>query len=314
VTAAKSVGIVSRHYGPTHPTGTHYRETDALQRACAARFDRVVTIAPDAVTVLFERGAATPRVWHASEEISDLSVIVARDIRECESIVAALVHALELCGCVSADPPERFTGSRASKARSTVERFTGGTGTTTWIVGREGACAFHHDAPMPDSFVIKPARGRRGDGLRLVSGRAAAERALGATPGRRGESRDPLILQEFIDFVDEWRVLLLDGRALGVARKVAVTGSIARNAGRGSAFAPVDRPDVSTAVEAAYPGPGVRGVDVAEDRDGNLHVIEANWAPGWHAFAGATGIDVADEIAKALYLRVESRSSPRPAS
>lgn len=301
--------ILSRHYEDGAANDGQYRETEALEEELGRRFGRVHRLAPSHVAVRYPREGSRPDIRHRGEDIGHLALVIVRDARGSEAMIAAVCAALELCGCENADPVERFRGVRASKVDSTPGRFMNGTGTGTWVVGVSAAEAVLHRADMCFPAMIKPARGRHGEGIVKVDGPAEAMDALADLRRVAGGQDEPVLIQEYIPFRSEWRVVVVDGFALGAARKLSTANGFLLNAARGATFVQDEAPAAVDAATRACPGVGIRGVDVAEDESGALHVIETNWAPSWAAFEAATGVDVAAEIAERMLKRIEGQIS-----
>jgi glutathione synthase/RimK-type ligase-like ATP-grasp enzyme len=271
-------------------------EKRRLHDEAAARYDRVLLVDPGAVTYSFVRGRAKPGIVHGDEDISTLTTLVVRSTGGRETATAILVRALKLCGCDVLDPVERFPVGRASKLLTTLGRFQSGAGTSTYVgFSREGAARLLHGLAAEGKFplVIKPASGKKGRGVHLVEDVADGMLRLDEHFGFSDYADDPFFLQDRIVFEKEYRILVVDGEALGVVEKMGQPGEIAANAAQGARFVSVDAPHL---VEAALPNvssEGILGVDVAVDTAGDVHVIEANRAPEWEAFERATGLNVA---------------------
>lgn len=283
-------------------------EKRGLYDEARARYDRVLLIDPADVAFSFVRGEAKPRLMHRGEDISTLSTLIARSTGDRESATALLVRALKLCGCDVLDPVERFPVGRASKLLTTLTRFRSGAGTSTYAAfGREAAeellRALAAEGKLP--LVVKPAAGKKGRGVHVAGDVEEGMRLLDEHFGFAEHADEPFFLQDRIAFVKEYRILVMDGEALGVVEKIGAPGGVAANAARGARFVAADAPRLVAAVLPSVSGEGIVGVDAAVDAAGEVHVIEANRAPEWEAFERATGLDVARLVIDRALRRLE---------
>lgn len=259
-------------------------------------YDVVRLVDPRAVTYRFIRGRTRPVIMHSGEDISTLDTLIVRSITGREAATAMLARSLRLCGCDVFDPVERFSVGKASKLLTTISRFQGGVGTSTYAsFSREGATELLHQLAMEGRFplVVKPSAGRKGRSIQIVEDVAAAMRHLDQHFGQEEYLDDPFFLQDLVSFEKEYRILVVDGEPLGIVEKVRRPGEVAANAAQGAGFVAADAPHV---LEAALPhvsDEGILGVDVGVDPAGDVHIIEANRAPDWEAFERATGLNVA---------------------
>ncbi|MCA9363663.1 hypothetical protein KC727_00365 [Candidatus Kaiserbacteria bacterium] len=98
------------------------------------------------------------------------------------------------------------------------------------------------------------------------------------------------------DIVDEFRVIVIGGKALGVAKKLS--NNIAKNATLGGSFEKVEDKEVIDFAEKAahFEKADILGTDIARTPDGSLWLIENNRNPNFIAFREATGMMVEENI------------------
>ena len=158
-----------------------------------------------------------------------------------------------------------------------------------------------------DRVILKPGHGVRGEGIRVVSAKAAAGVGSGSVDRRADRPsggmhcvREHHLAQRLVGGGgDDLRAFVVAGRCLGVMRRSAQPGEIRANLALGasaSALA-VDHPAAAVAVAAVRAcGLDYGGVDLIEDGQGTLRVLEVD---AWAGFAGVsrvTGADVAGAI------------------
>jgi RimK family alpha-L-glutamate ligase len=170
---------------------------------------------------------------------------------------------------------------------------------TTWC-GESAKSALAAFQELGRDVVVKPLFGSEGRGLVRVTDLETARRIFHALE-RIGSV---LYLQKYIpNSGSDLRVFVLGERILGAIRRFAPSGDWRTNVavgGRAVAVS-IDSDVERLALQAARAvGARMAGVDLLEDRNGELLVLEVNAVPGWKALSSATGVDVASEILKEL--------------
>lgn len=122
------------------------------------------------------------------------------------------------------------------------------------------------------------------------------------------EAEEPLFLQTYELFVEEYRAILIDGKVLGTVKKIPEIGKIVSNAAQGATFTMVNSPKLIEFLEKNVSEEGILGVDVAIDTTGAFHIIETNRAPMWQTFEEATGINVAQYVIQQTWDRLTSKN------
>lgn len=276
-------------------------EKRRLYEAGLLFYDSVLLIDTRAVSYQFIRGEKKPKVVHQGKDITALSSLHVRSTRGREASTAILVRTLKLCGCDVLDPIDRFSVGYASKLLSTLERFQEDTGSDSFLAfNRQSVDFLLDDLQQKGRFplIAKPIAGKKGQGIQAINDIDAAVAYVDRFFERRLSDDVPLFLQDFVEFVAEYRVLVVDGEAIGAVRKIKREGELVANAESGATFVAACVPHVIEFTLQNVSQDGVLGADVAVDSSGILHLIEANRAPMWQAFEQATGIDVAEAIMK----------------
>lgn len=148
-----------------------------------------------------------------------------------------------------------------------------------------------HGIPKP--YVVKQQRGRGGNYVYKCNNLSSYEKAY--TELSTQEEKE-IIIQPYINIAHEYRVMVVNGTALGVVEKKS--NNFVKNVEQGGILVPVEKESVAKLAETvAHINEGILyGIDIAETSDGTLLVIEANRAPKFEAFTTATSISVADHI------------------
>ena len=285
-------GIVTRS---TRPQELGF-EKRAIYDEARRRFDRVLLIDPARVWFGFVRDRQDPIVRDGGEDLASLEWLHVRDTRGREASIALLAHSLSLCGVSVSDPLDRFPTSGASKLLTTVQRHAKGVGSDTYFAFRLDSARLLLDWLSEQErfpLLLKPVEGRLGSGIRKIDTPESARRIAEELFADPGAGDRPLMLQRLERFRAEFRVLVVEGEALGVAQKLAAPGELAANAAAGAEWVASSRTDVAEFAARSVHPKGVIGADVGVTEEGELRLIEANRAPLWRAFQAATGLDVA---------------------
>jgi RimK family alpha-L-glutamate ligase len=167
------------------------------------------------------------------------------------------------------------------------------------IVEAQIFCAPFFAARRP--VVLKPLFGSQGQGLILVQD----EMQLAATVPVGGV----FYLQEFLGSTtppyQDWRVMVIDGRARFCMRRESTHWITNRAQGARCLAAPLEAP-LATLAEAAAAALDVdyAGIDLLLCPDGEWRVIEVNGIPAWWGLTQATGADVTGALVEAFMARL----------
>ncbi|MBM4228081.1 MAG: alpha-L-glutamate ligase [Gammaproteobacteria bacterium] len=151
------------------------------------------------------------------------------------------------------------------------------------------------------AVVLKPLFGSQGQGLVLVHD----ETQLAASVPVGGV----FYVQEFLGSTappyQDWRVMVIDGRARFCMRRESAHWITNRAQGARCLAAPLETPlaDLAEAAAAALEV-DYAGVDLLRDPEGNWRVIEVNGIPAWWGLTQATGADVTGALVEAFLARL----------
>lgn len=154
-------------------------------------------------------------------------------------------------------------------------------------------------------IIMKFPQGTQGKGVMYAESMASASSMLDALTALR----QPFLIQEYIETggVDV-RAIVVGDRVVAAMKRKAVVGEKRANihaGGVGEAYQP-DFYTKKIAVETARAiGADICAVDMLEGPKGPL-VIEANLSPGLQGITKATGINVADKIARFLFEKAQA--------
>jgi len=218
----------------------------------------------------------------------------------------------------------------------TLRAITGALYPTTYMPIKAGAFTVGHDKlithfylqqskiPMPTTYlsssptaakkilkkvnypiIFKFPSGTGGKGVMYAESFAAASSLMDALESLR----QPFLIQEYIETGGEdIRVIIVGDKVVAAMKRKAVMGEKRANihsGGEGEAFLP-DAHMKKIAVEAAKAiGAEICAVDLLEGVKGPI-VVEVNLSPGLQGITKATGVNVADKIAKHIYEKTKT--------
>ena len=154
-------------------------------------------------------------------------------------------------------------------------------------------------------FIAKPNYGAQGKGIVLVE---SDNQLKDIKP-----IISDMVFQNFIPNDGDWRIIVFEGRALGVMKRIARKGHYLNNISQGGSSEHETDPIVVQEVSdiavrmANNIGYKLCGVDVIQDKTtGAFFFLEINSAPEWdgdNGFQAMTGINVAEEVVVELKKR-----------
>lgn len=146
-----------------------------------------------------------------------------------------------------------------------------------------------------DKAFIKPVAGTGGIGCHMIDADNSAQED---TPLNISQT----FVQDYMPIREDYRVLILGDRVLGVMKRTMEDGKVVSNVSQGASTSAVtlgnDTLEIAK-LAARTMGLEFAGVDILL-RDGKPYVIEVNIQPGFSGFEDATGINVAREIIQHL--------------
>jgi glutathione synthase/RimK-type ligase-like ATP-grasp enzyme len=270
-------------------------------------YDEVVLINPAKLYFAFDHHRKFPVVMTENVNLSKLSTLIVRKTTGFEEPISLLAKALCHNGCDLLDPIERFSGSPAGKLMASLKGHVHGISPDTFIAfNRNDAFRLVSKLNSDNCFPLigKPNRGSRGENVSLLRNITEAIVYIRSFFSHEFYSKSALLLQRFIEVEKEFRLMMLDGKFLGMVEKVAKEGQIARNASLGGQFLIAHDLEVIEFTLRNTSRKGILGADVIRDASGKLYLLEANRAPQWQSFEKATGINVASHIIHHAWQRI----------
>jgi glutathione synthase/RimK-type ligase-like ATP-grasp enzyme len=270
-------------------------------------YHEVILINPAKLYFMFDQRRRIPAVMTENADLSKLSTLLIRKTNGYEEPVSLLAKTLYHNGCDLMDPLERFSGSPAGKLMESLKGYINQISPDTYIAfNREDALriAVRLNSGSHFPLIGKPNRGSRGENVCLLRTLAEAVLYIDNFFSNEKYARSAILLQSFIKVEKEYRIMILDGRFLGMVEKIAASGQIARNAALGGQFIAAHDEEVAAFALRNTSRKGILGADVIRDAAGKLYLLEANRAPQWHSFERVTGINIASCIIERAWQRI----------
>lgn len=180
-----------------------------------------------------------------------------------------VVNALSINNLVINSPASIFTCASKVMTSALLEKHGIPTPKTLFTASESIAAEF---ISARGSVVTKPVYGYDGHDIRLIS----SVRELGEFP---------YYLQEYVPNDRDFRVFVIDGKAVGAIARVS--DSLAHNIHQGGTGKPYEMDEVMMEIAGAAAeavGVDYGGVDLLHYRDGYC-VLEVNGTPNWHCMA-----------------------------
>ncbi|NMB56515.1 RimK family alpha-L-glutamate ligase [Candidatus Beckwithbacteria bacterium] len=108
-----------------------------------------------------------------------------------------------------------------------------------------------------------------------------------------------LIFQPFLPTGEDYRILVLGGRVLGVMKRIAQEGKYLTNVSAGGKFEKAELTkeleDLSLKAAKVF-GADYCGVDIMYDQNNKPHILEVNFGAQFKGFEKCTGLNIAGQI------------------
>ncbi len=141
-------------------------------------------------------------------------------------------------------------------------------------------------------FVAKVLDSRLGRGVSLIENHTQYTTFLDTF------IHEPILLQEYLKFPYDIRVLVIDGNTVGGYARYKPEGELLLTTKKGGKREPIElsKSCMNAAIEAAHTQQiKIAGVDLCIYND-TIYILEVNMSPQFHVFKKVTGVDVAAKI------------------
>ncbi len=271
------------------------QEEDWIMDELKERGHDAVFISPSDVSYVLSDGDLDIRYEDGS--LNDLDVVFIRRTRFDLEASRDLVAAMDTLGVRTIEEKDVFYNplSKFISLLSFVDTSidTVDIPATGIVKSRENAETIADRIGYP--LITKPIAGREGEGVEKLDDSSDLDDALDA-------AEFPMLLQEFLDVEEEYRILVVGDEALGAVTKDPIDGdddSVVRNFAQGAEFnaADVDHLFEPAAQIAQVMGIELAGVDIVKTAGGDYYEIECNRCPQFKGFTQAhEDIDVTAHI------------------
>lgn len=279
-------------------------ENHALYNEGSLIFNKVHIINPNDLYFSFEE-RKNCLIYSGTNNISSLSALIIRSTSYKKELITVLANALNNNGCYILDSIARFGNYSNSKLLSTIDRHKRKVSVNSYFISNENQV----DSVLQNinnnnmQFIAKPLEGKQGKGITLInSSKEFRNYAKSFFQDKAGD--EILFFQEYVQFEKEYRVLLFNGTSLGIAEKQ--NESFLKNASQGGKFICSDNIEAENYVLDKCSKVGLIGVDVAQTTEGELYIIEENYAPQWQAFEIATKQNIAKNVISELLIYINN--------
>lgn len=204
-----------------------------------------------------------------------------------------ILHILKMLG-VSVYNDGRAIERTVDKAMTSFFLHQAGIATPpTWVCEsrRQAHAIIQAHLACNQQMVIKPLFGSQGQGVRLLD-------AYSARPLPMDDFVDGVFyLQAFIEAPHDYRVFVVNGRAVAAMRRSGADWL--HNVAQGAQCIASDESDVMSLAVQATKALDIAycGVDIIRDSKGKLWVLEVNSIPAWRGLQGVSSVNIAQILA-----------------
>ena len=271
-------------------------------------YDDVIHIDPLKINYIYSREKTEPDILYFDKKLNDLSMLYILTMPpHTKKSVSLLLRALMSTGCPISDSFSRFTEDNMGKGYELSLMQSTYTNTTSLVINsfEEGRKLLSSSLIQPlFPLVTKPIHGSKGNGIHLLKDYSSAEQWL---KKYFRQSNNFIILEQFIEFIKEWRVYIVDRHIVASYLKVKKPGEFIANLGYGGGMAKAENMEkvyefILMNLPSVYDF-GIYGVDIALSKQNALHIIEVNRCPGLIGVQALTGVNVQYEANKILFKR-----------
>lgn len=262
-------------------------ETDKLILKSAERRG-LETILVDPLTINYFFDENNLKIFDKEQIISDSDILFIRRTKDFERPIYDLAKAMEHLGKTVIDPsivlssPSKILGHIVRQGKINYPN-------TLYLPNKkENLMNKLNKLNMYCPLIIKPIKGREGEGIKIILKDKDLKKYI--------PSEEGVLVQEYIPIKEEYRILIIGKRSLGVCKKK--TDSLIKNAAKGSNFEYFKDNSLEkfALTASSLQGGDIYGVDIVETKKGELYLIECNRSPNFIEFKKASGIKVEDEI------------------
>jgi glutathione synthase/RimK-type ligase-like ATP-grasp enzyme len=276
-------------------------------------YDEVIYVDPSRVTYQLDRNSRSIHIDHNGYSLNNLSMLYTFGYAN-ETLL--LVKFLQVVGCPTSDPYHLISRDGLGKVNDLAAFLESGVGTTAHVlISQESAITYLQQLDAECFPLIrKPVMGNKGRGIkRLIS----LDDALKACKSHFGRSSNPLLLEQFMNYVREYRVYVIDGSPIEAYERQKQEGSVVSNLHQGGSVLAVEdslKQELFAHISASLADRlkyGIYGVDLAITDKGSIHIIEVNRTPGFSGLDKLGSLNL-PRLAHELIVKRARRPEPIP--
>jgi poly-gamma-glutamate capsule biosynthesis protein CapA/YwtB (metallophosphatase superfamily) len=246
-------------------------------------YDEVIYVDPLKVTYALDRDDRSLRIHYEGYSLNELSMLYTFGKR---NEILLLVKCLQMCGCPTSDPYHLISRESLAKLNDLLGLALSGIGTSAYVLVSLDAAVTYIRSLEEQCFPLlrKPIDGNKGRGIKKLGNR---EEALRVCRAHFKQSNDPLLLEKFMEYRQEYRVYIVDGVPVEAYEKTKKQGAVVSNLHQGGTVVAVESElkkelfgRVTKWLQNKFQT-GIYGLDLAVTDRGDTHVIEINRTPGF---------------------------------
>ncbi len=271
-------------------------------------YDEVIHINPLKVNYIYSRDSTQPRILYKNIILNNISMLYILTMPpHTRKSVTLLLSALKSIGCPISDHYGRFTEDGMGKGYELSLMQSTCTNTTSLVINSFAVAKdilFASDVRHLYPLVTKPIHGSKGNGVSILN---SPELAISWLEKYFTKSNNFIILEQYISFIKEWRVYIVDKYIICSYLKVPKKGNFVANLNHGGKMMKSENMEliyeyILDNLPTVY-NFGIYGVDIGLSKDNDLHIIEVNRCPGVIGVEEITGVNFQYEANEILFKR-----------
>ncbi len=313
------IGILNSDFINYHESDDLSYENKRIIRHARELFDECILIDPTQITVHISHSKVEV-VYNKNGDniIPTLDCILIRRTRGFSEQIYDIVRAIKYIypKLILFDPAESFD-TPVSKVSSFLKRYNYFNQPNTLIVLNPNNPNIDTDFSYP--VIVKPTHGFKGRYIKKCGSPEEVKKYIKDTSLLCNDVKEcqtigyGFLVQEFIDFEDEFRINVINDKSIGCVKKI--TNNYVKNADRGAVFVRYyDSKAVAIAEKCAQKSAlFFAGVDIGKVKN-EYYVLECNRNPAFEHFDEALNINTAHILMQNIYDVVAKSKSAKSAN
>lgn len=305
------LGVISGDYINLAPDNPHAFESQHIFREAEKHFEDVFIIDPFKCFIRYKSGKLEVICYDGESKTKNIfDEIDALYVKRTRGAINQILDILMVVNrfysnIVIQDPFDSFLRP-TSKVTSLIGRYGIFNQAETIVIFNKDFNP--NDFPLEYPLVIKPSAGLQGIGVKLCRTKAELEQYISSVRIIGGSQHGyGFLIQEKINVKEEYRVIVIGNKSLGLVKKVQSENKFAKNYHQGAEFIQVEdkKAEEIGLLASNVAKQSFSGADVIITEEGEYYILECNRNPNYTGFQLATQINVSKLICEHIIAEIE---------